>query len=148
MNSTMHIIYLDVNTRVQRVYFTLRETYVKFMANEVISPIPIDAIPISRTQRQEQILGDREIALEIGWTNADDIGRVIVSISKRDDENAQKLRELFCLTKDREHWLFQDLTSGGNPTRAEQKKVKSYLLEKYNLDIEWDGKFWEGELPY
>ena len=118
------------------------------MVNEVISAIPIDAIPISRTQRQEQILGDREVALDIGWTNADDIGRVIVSISKRDDENAQKLREMFCLTKDREHWLFQDLTSGGNPTRAEQKKVKSYLLEKYNLDIEWDGRFWEGELPH
>ena len=118
------------------------------MTNEVISPIPIDAIPISRTQRQEQILGDREVVLDIGWTNADDIGRVIVSISKRDDENAQKLRELFCLTKDREHWLFQDLTSGGNVTRAEQKKVKSYLLEKYNLDIEWDGRLWEGELPY
>ena len=148
MNSAMHIIYLNVNTHVQRVYFTQRETYIKIMANEVISPIPIDAIPISRTQRQEQILGDREVALDIGWTNADDIGRVIVSISKRDDENAQKLRELFCLTKDREHWLFQDLTSGGNPTRAEQKKVKSYLLEKYNLDIEWDGRFWEGELPY
>ena len=148
MNAAMHIIYLNVNTHVQRVYFTQRETYIKIMANEVISPIPIDAIPISRTQRQEQILGDREVALDIGWTNADDIGRVIVSISKRDDENAQKLREMFCLTKDREHWLFQDLNSGGNPTRAEQKKVKSYLLEKYNLDIEWDGRFWEGELPY
>jgi hypothetical protein len=117
------------------------------MKEELITPIPIDAIPIARTQRQEQILGDREVALDIGWTEADDIGRVVVNISKRDDENAQKLRELFCLAKNREHWLFQNLTSGGDPTWAERKKVKSYLLEKYNLDIEWDGKFWEGELP-
>jgi hypothetical protein len=38
--------------------------------------------------------------------------------------------------------------AGSVPIRAEQKKVKSYLLENYNLDIEWDGRLWEGELPY
>jgi len=113
-----------------------------------VLPIPIDAIPITRTQRQAQLLGDREVALEIGWTNADDIGRVVVAVSKRDDENAQKMQELFYLTKNREHWFFLDLMAGSVPIRAEQKKVKSYLLENYNLDIEWDGRFWEGELPY
>ena len=118
------------------------------MAAEPFFPIPIDAIPITRTQRQEQLLGDRQVALDIGWTKADDIGRVVVTISNRFDQNAQKLRELFCLAKSREHWLFQDLLSGKDPTPAERKKVKSYLLENYNLDIEWDGRLWDGQLPY
>ncbi len=118
------------------------------LMTQLVFPIPIDAIPIARTQRQVKLLGDREFALDIGWTKADDIGRVVVTISNRDDENAQKLRELFCLTKNRDYWLFQDLVSGRDPTRAERKKVKSYLLETYNLDIEWDGKFWECELPH
>ena len=118
------------------------------MSVRPLSLIPINAIPIARMQRQAQLLGDREVALEIGWTNVDDIGRVVVAVSKRDDENAQKLQELFYLTKNREHWFFLDLMAGSDPIRAEQKKVKSYLLENYNLDIEWDGRFWEGELPY
>ena len=43
------------------------------MKERLATPIPIDAIPIARTQRQEQILGDREAVLDIGWTEADDI---------------------------------------------------------------------------
>ena len=118
------------------------------MSKSLTFPVPINAIPIARNQRQEQILGDREVTLDIGWTKDDDMGRVVVTISKRDDKNAEQLRELFCLAKDRAHWLFRDLNSDSDPSEAEEEKVKSYLLEKYNLDINWDGHFWDGELPY
>lgn len=131
-----------------RVYIIKLAPYVTFMSKEATFPIPINAIPIARNQRQEQILGDREVALDIGWTRDNDMGRVMITISKRDDENAEQLRELFCLAKDRAHWLFHDLNSDCDPTQAEGAKVKSYLLEKYNLDINWDGHFWDGELPY
>ena len=118
------------------------------MDKSLTFPIPINAIPIARNQRQEQILGDREVTLDIGWTKDDDMGRVVVTISKRDDKNAEQLRELFYLSKDRAHWLFRDLNSDCDPTQAKEEKVKRYLLEKYNLDIDWNGHFWDGELPY
>lgn len=51
------------------------------MTRRPVFPIPIDVIPIARTQRQDQLLGDRQVTLDIGWTTADDIGRVVVTTS-------------------------------------------------------------------
>ena len=118
------------------------------MAFQQNPPIPVRAVPIVRNQTQNQVLGDRDLTLDIGWCEKNQVGRVLISISKRDDAEAERRMELFCREKDEEQWLFCDLTSSPDPMPADSATVRSYLLEKYNLDVDWNGSFWEGEYPF
>ena len=118
------------------------------MAFQHNPPIPVKAVPIVRNQTQNQILGDRDLTLDIGWCEKNRVGRVLISISKRDDAEAERRMELFCREKDEEQWLFCDPTSSPDPMPVDSAKVRSYLLEKYNLDVDWNGSFWEGEYPF
>ena len=111
-------------------------------------PIPVTAVPIVRNQTQNQILGDRELTMDIGWCEENQVGRVLISLSKRNNAQAERRMELFCRKKNEEEWLFCDLTSSPTPMPVNGAKVRSYLLEKYNLDVEWSGSFWEGEYPF
>jgi hypothetical protein len=86
--------------------------------------------------------------MDIGWCEKKQVGRVLISLSKRDDAQAERRMELFCRKKDEEQWLFCDLTSSPETMPVDGAKVRSYLLEKYNLDVDWSGSFWEGEYPF
>jgi hypothetical protein len=111
-------------------------------------PVPVQAVPVVRTQVQNQVLGDRTIKLEIGWCREDKIARVLVSTRHRDNLGSEKRTELFCRSQNEVNWLFCDALKSPEPKSEPASKVRSYLLERYNLDLDWSGRFWEGELPY
>tara|TARA_Y100001934_G_C12368005_1_gene784642 strand:+ start:2751 stop:3011 length:261 start_codon:yes stop_codon:yes gene_type:complete len=86
--------------------------------------------------------------MNIGWSEKDEVGRVLIRLSKRGDPKAERRVELFCRKIDGDQWLFCDLTESPKQSTVDGVKVQRYLLEQYNLDVEWDGSFWAGDYPF
>ena len=100
---------------------------------------PPGAVDVIKTQDQKYATLHWSIDLKIGFGAEKNITRLRVKISPSEGSNVEPIEELFCKQKDNEEWLYYG-SDVGNPVQTVELKVRAYLMERYNLDIDWDGK--------
>ena len=99
---------------------------------------PPGAVPVTHTQDQNFNAQDVSIDLKIGFGEKRNVVRLRVISHHHKKENSLS-EELFCRALTGNDWLYFG-TDVSTVTRSPEKKVRSYLMERYNLDIDWDGQ--------
>lgn len=104
-------------------------------------PTPIGAAPVERVQTQMAGAGPVSLQLDIGFGPDDKVSYVKIIRWLNDNPEASRQVEVFHRpARGGSGWYFL-ARPGLKAFRQEpQSKVASFLMERYNLDINWDGK--------
>lgn len=100
---------------------------------------PPGAVSVTHSQDQNYNAKDVSIDLKIGFGEKKNVVRLRVISRHHDSEESIATEELFCRSITGGDWLYFG-TDVKTVTRSPEKKVRSYLMERYNLDIDWDGQ--------
>lgn len=100
---------------------------------------PPGAVSVTHTQDQTFNAQDVSIDLKIGFGDKKNVVRLRVISHHHSRKHKALSEELFCRAITGSEWLYFG-TDVSTVTRSSEKKVRSYLMERYNLDIDWDGQ--------
>ncbi len=104
-------------------------------------PYPVGAARVERTQTQSYCAGNQSIRMEIGFGDEGTIVRVVVDRRLEGASDKQAIIELFCRPEAGGCWVYIGVPHQQGLLREPEHKVSGYLMDRFNLDIDWDGQF-------
>ncbi|NNE85392.1 MAG: hypothetical protein HKN28_15610 [Alphaproteobacteria bacterium] len=104
-------------------------------------PYPVGAARVVRTQTQSYCAGNQSIRMEIGFGDEATIVRVVVDRRAEGASDKQAISELFCRPEAGDRWFYLGIPNQQELLREPEHKISGYLMDRFNLDIDWGGQF-------
>ncbi len=104
-------------------------------------PYPVGAAQVVRAQSQSYCAGNQSIRMEIGFGSAGTVARVVVDRRLDGASDEQAIIELFCRPEAGDRWFYLGIPHQQELLREPEHKIGGYLMDRFNLDIGWDGQF-------